>query len=621
MRVSLLKDNQESETGEIRVHVKVSERDDPPAWVDSHSFVYNVHSGGGNITIYTTARDLHEECSFGPEECLNMDGKQCNDKGCPIISGKTKRQRILVTDVFHTKPTEKALREFGTALFKALFSGYAGQLLQKTHPTHPNGRIFLQLNRCVELDAIPWEYAKYHDTFLVHQREFSRIHERPQDPIPEPLPLRVVVVVPDPIILPGEPGANLPDLHLSEQFQNFVNRFTKNKKMITLERVFPPTVCEVGALLNAKAAMSTVLHFMGHCGQENTSDPRALIFEHAETGRAEYVGASQLVPVFKYLRLAFLSACNSRDIARELVEHNIRYAIGSNCDLPDDVARKFESEFHKFLSNGSTIETAMHQARATFQISHDIRQNSYFAGAMILYSSTIDKGDSAFRCDEGDLVVDLHLPPSNLGLSKLDTTTVIRQRKKEFIELYSCLQKMVFKRKTSHFYTIKGIGGQEFVTEAMRRMAHLFPGGIFAWSFKTKITSAIEYYLQLVEVLFPKEKRHHRMPLMKRRSSSNVQELGLAIIQQLEKGEHATCLLILFHADILDLGEKEGNMHAIELGTWLRRVASESVKIVITSSEVLDWCATGEIMDLKDVMSPSIYNVGYEKGVHEYFGK
>ena len=95
----------------------------------------------------------------------------------------------------------------------------------------------------------------------------------------------------------------------------------------------------------------------------------------------------------------------------------------------------------------------------------------------------------------------------------------------------------------------------------------------------------------------------------------------MTITRKLKKDVHATCLLILFHADILDLGEKEHNTHAVELGTWLRRIGSGSVKILVTSRELLDWCATGEVMDLKGIMDPNACNISYGKGIHEYFGE
>jgi len=97
------------------------------------------------------------------------------------------------------------------ALFKALFSGSAEQLFRRTKSTRPNG-IFLQLRNhdnlddldLDELDDILWEYAKDTPTsFLVHHRNFTRMYECLQNPLPK-RPLRIVAVFPDPIIPPSD---------------------------------------------------------------------------------------------------------------------------------------------------------------------------------------------------------------------------------------------------------------------------------------------------------------------------------------------------------------------------------------------------------------------------------
>jgi hypothetical protein len=179
--------------------------------------------------------------------------------------------------------------------------------------------------------------------------------------------------------------------------------------------VFPPTVHQMDAQLIGTREMATVLHFMGHCGQETVGGPRALIFEHKDSGRQEYIDASRLTNTSDYLQLAFLSACDSRDIARALVERGVPYTIGSNCPIPNDLAREFESEFYKFLTGGSTVEKAMRQARASLQNPNDdIRRHDYFAGAMILYSSRFGEDDSMFECQDGNPEVESHEPPHNL---------------------------------------------------------------------------------------------------------------------------------------------------------------------------------------------------------------
>jgi CHAT domain len=621
MRVSLSKDPS-SKPSETLVQVEVSEMDELPTY--SHSFKYKVPSGTdkkgkafGEIIIYTdktaTSGDTNgDSYFFDLEECHNKD---CNNDKCP------KPNRLLVADVFHTMPKGNALQEFGAALFKALFSGYVGQLLKKIKPTHPNGGIYLQLNDNEDLDAIPWEYANDRTTLLVHQRIFSRVHNRPQDPLSK-LPLRILAVVPDPVIPSNEPGAaDLADLHLSEQFRSFMNGFTKNKKAVKLERVFPPTVHQMDVQLMEKCETATILHFMGHCGQRKADGPRALIFEHNDNGKQEYIDASRLVSTSN-LRLAFLSACDSRDIARVLVERGVPHTIGSSCSIPNDLAREFEFEFYKFLTGGSTVEKAMWQARASLQNPDDICRHDYFAGSMILYSSRFGEGDSMFKCEEGNPEIELHEPPHNL--TELAIVSGFSGCKKELSKLYIDLKRMVDRGSgLPHIYTIKGVGGPEFVVEAMRRMAHLFPGGIFAWAFDKEITSAKNYFRRLGKVMFSEGVWTQLME----KNDSDIQELGSVILKEFQT--HATCLLILDRADILDLGRRERNKHAETLGSWLEKVTMvrDTVKIILISKEQLNWLKGGLIdlnkaSDLNIIKGElNISTINMKEGVHAYFGK
>src|ERR1700685_120733 len=115
MRVSLLKNDPLLKLGETLVNVEVSEADDPPNFIYSHSFKYKVLSGAdkkgkiyGEIIVYTdknaASNDVNGDAfSFDLEECRNKD---CKD-GCPVIADKT--NRLLVANVFHTKPKENAL--------------------------------------------------------------------------------------------------------------------------------------------------------------------------------------------------------------------------------------------------------------------------------------------------------------------------------------------------------------------------------------------------------------------------------------------------------------------------------------------------------------------------------
>lgn len=395
MRVSLLQNNPSCQPGEILVHVEVSEIDDPPIFTYSHSFKYKIPSGKdekgeafGEIIVHANkdaaSRDVGDAYRFDLEKCYN---KECEGKpgGCSEILSET--NRLPVTNVFHTEPTtQNTLHFFGVALFKAVFSGYAGQLLKKIMPEDSNGRIFLQLKDLEghdDLDAIPWEYMKDGPRFLVHQRMFTRVHEHPQDPLPK-LPLRIVVIAPDPLNF--EKVDRLSDLHLRDQFQYLVDICYKNSKKVILDPVLPASVQEMNSMLK-RDEVATVLHFMGHCvASKEDEKARSLVFEHGATYERHDAITECLVTSPENLRLAFLSACNSRQVARELVQKGVRYTIGSYCPLPDDIARKFEAQFYQFLAEGQPINEAMWKTRKQLGLaeSNDSRrQHDYLAGAMV----------------------------------------------------------------------------------------------------------------------------------------------------------------------------------------------------------------------------------------------
>jgi hypothetical protein len=576
----------ESRPSEILVHVDISASNDPPQFTYSHSFKYRVPSGIGEIVDKTTAScDIVVYCgktaasgdtySFDLErKCRDEECKIKNKNGCPIIISNT--NRVLVADIFHTKPTENALHEFGTALFKALFSGYAGQLLYETEPTYPNGQIFLQLNKHDDLDAIPWEYAKNGPTFLAYQRQFSRLHRQRELQLLK-LPLHIVAVVLDPIIPLDDPNIHLENLYLKEQFQNFIDEHSHNNKKVTLERVFPPTTNQMDKLLMKEPKTATVLHFMGYCVSEK--DQRVLVFEDDKTGEHAFIDALHL--------LAFLSACNTCEIARVLLEQGVPYTIGSYCPLPDDLAHKFECKFYQLLASGFPIEMAMWKARVFLNNQKDVHQ-SYFPGAMILYLSTFRENDGIFECEEGKPLVKLHMPPNNLEL--IPPALKFIGHKSELVKLNSVLKDMVDHNEQVHqIYTVTGIGGQgktALAMEAVSRMTHLFPGGIFAWPFDCKEISVAEYLQQLSNVIFPEDVQLK----LNYQNDEDTQQMGQAIIKTFTA--YPSCLLILDHADTLNLAKSQGKKEAVELVAWLQKLISTqgiSVKILATSFEDLNW--------------------------------
>lgn len=591
--------------GEILVHVNISKTDDGQfTFLDySHSFKYKLPSGKnkeGEFVVYTNKDDAYYDAngiskSFTLAKCRDEDCKNEYPGGCPVIPDDDILHHV---DIFHGKPEQEDLHRFGTALFDALFSGPAKELFQKTGTclSHPDGWIFLQLNNHEALHAIPWEYAKDDSEFLIHQRCFTRIHNRDQHQLPK-FSLRIIVVAPDPAILSD---VHLPELQLGEQFQTFVKECKFDKK-VTLERVFPPTVEKMNEMLQKYQATAAVLHFMGHCTLADSL--RVLVFENTETGKPEFVDLEQ-IEIPKHLQLVFLSASNTREFAQALLErgalleHGVPFIISSQSSIPNDLARKFESEFYKFLADGFTVDEAMHRARVSFKTENNIRQNDYFAGAMVLYSSMFREDANILECDDGNPIIRLHMPPNNLDI--FSTTSTFYGRKKELSDLASGLRDMADLNQSYQAYTVKGIGGQgktSLAIEVVRRVAYLFPGGIFAWPFDRKTISVAEYLRQLVDTIFPNEPR-----LIDPKASGDIDKLKNTVIKEFTLRQQPY-LLILDHADTLSIAEARGQREAKELVAWLKEVTSNAdtaVKILATSHDNLMWMKD-EAISLRDL--------------------
>jgi len=346
MRISLSKDPENNESGEI-IQVKVTSSDDVDAKLEfSHSFKF----------------------------------------------ADVEKGRSVAEEIFDRKPQTRVLRNYGKRLFRALFSqdesSIARQLLQKTLLTHAvTGRIQLELNGDHnlidhDLDAIPWEYAWSGDNYLVRQIIFTRMVKGESRQL-QALPLRIVVVAPDPV------DSSLTDLNLVDQFQNLADGFYKSSRSVMLERVQPATVDQMEAMLvENDDKTATVLHFMGHCTEtEDGLREQALVFEHPEHGKVDKVKMQRLVNSSKILRLAFLSACNTREIARDIACRGVLYTIGSYCSLPDDIARRFEAKFYHYLSLERSVGEAIWKTRLEMAelADHDNeRQRDYLMGAMVL---------------------------------------------------------------------------------------------------------------------------------------------------------------------------------------------------------------------------------------------
>src|SRR4051812_15741792 len=118
--------------------------------------------------------------------------------------------------------------------------------------------------------------------------------------------------------------------------------------------------------------------------------------------------------------------------------------------------------------------------------------------------------------------------------------------------------------------------------KAVKRVAHIFPGGLFWWRFKDDMPISItDYLLGLLKTVFPdKVGVIYPESVSTELPRETVRSLGQAIV----KNFTASTLLILDHVDTLKRAEANGDENATALVAWLQ---DAPVKILATSQEPL----------------------------------
>jgi hypothetical protein len=119
-----------------------------------------------------------------------------------------------------------------------------------------------------------------------------------------------------------------------------------------------------------------------------------------------------------------------------------------------------------------------------------------------------------------------------------------------------------------------------------RQVAHVFPGGSFAWQFKDdEPISAAKYLLGLIGTFFP-DKVDVFCPKGIPSNSDLAREDVLKLGRTIFKRFTASVLLILDHAETLMRAKANGNESAIALTDLFKEI---SAKILVTSQMPLEW--------------------------------
>jgi len=284
------------------------------------------------------------------------------------------RRRLILS------PGEKAVQDFGRALFDALFIGevrnrYAVSQLEAAHQSK-GLRLRLRI-QSAELAALPWEFmydpsqAKY--ICLSSHTPLVRYLELPQplQALSVTPPLRILGVAANP--------ENLADLDTDREKQR-VEKATedlKEKGLVELTWLRGQTWQDLQRAM--RGGPWHIFHFIGHGGFNSRTD-EGLIALMDDVGKARYLSATQLGMLLtdhRSLRLVVLNSCegargSEHDVfsstASILVQQGIPAVLAMQYEITDQAAIVLSHAFYEALADGWPVDAAVGEARKSISL-------------------------------------------------------------------------------------------------------------------------------------------------------------------------------------------------------------------------------------------------------------
>jgi tetratricopeptide (TPR) repeat protein len=269
---------------------------------------------------------------------------------------------------------EQPVRQVGTQLFEALFSGPVyGMYRASLGVAQERGkrlRVVLRLT-APELAALPWEmlFDPETETYLCRQEPLVRHVHAPYtaEPLAVPPPLRILGVVASPRGLSGL-DAEAEQAHLAEALAVPVADGL-------VEVTWAPEATWHGVQGQLLAGQWHVLHFVGH-GDYDAGTDEGVIFLAGPDGRADRVEAGRLADLLGEARptprLVVLNSCSSGQAgtdylfsgtAAALVRSGISAVAAMQFAISDDAAIAFARGFYTAIVNGRDIDEAARSGR------------------------------------------------------------------------------------------------------------------------------------------------------------------------------------------------------------------------------------------------------------------
>ena len=277
-------------------------------------------------------------------------------------------------------PGQRAVREFGQALFDALFTGEVRSRYDVSQQQAANADVGLRLRlriRPPELAVLPWEYlydAREGDYLcLSRNTPIIRYPELPQavQPLPVVKPLRILGVVAAP--------RDLPALDVGQE-QARIGRALASLQaggQVHLTWLAESTVRALQQAL--RAGPWHIFHFVGHGGFDSASDEGFVVLTN-DTGQSQPLFATQLARLLadqRSLRLVLLNACEGSvssehdifsSVAAILTRRGMPAVLAMQDVITDQAALEFARAFYEAVADGLPVEAAVSEGRKTVSL-------------------------------------------------------------------------------------------------------------------------------------------------------------------------------------------------------------------------------------------------------------
>lgn len=343
------------------------------------------------VVVARSARGkVHETMQF-PFDELALENRLKDLQIALLRSGGQRR---------HLQPSEEQnVRNFGSALFNALFTGevHASYVASQREAFEQEKGLRLKLRiHSPELATLPWEFlydserAEY--VCLSNRTPVVRYLDLTQSPQPLVItqPLRILGMIVDP--------NDLDTLDVeSEKLR--VERATEDLRGSGMLEL---TWLEGRTWHDLQRAMRRgpwhIFHFIGHGGFDTQTDEGLIVLENTD-GKVHPLSASHLGLLLvdhHSLRLVVLNACegargSEHDIfsstASILVKRGIPAVLSMQYEITDRAAIELSRAFYEALADGMPVDMAVSEARKAISLGV---VNSVEWGTPVLYTSSHD---------------------------------------------------------------------------------------------------------------------------------------------------------------------------------------------------------------------------------------